>query len=189
MKTQTKNEWWLYGLVNPRSGSIRYVGQTCREKKRASAHKKNYPSLEFEKIGRCETLEEVLLWEWLMIELWQPALNIIAGGGGNPMHNPEVAKKVGEKAKTRLTKWFKENPGKAAIHSPESREKARLARIKGYRENPSTYGTKCPSVRKKMSISKKKWNKENPGRNPMLSAEVRMKVAISTRKTSKNVLA
>ena len=36
MDTKTKqNEWWLYGLVNPRTGSIRYCGQSCRPKQRA----------------------------------------------------------------------------------------------------------------------------------------------------------
>ena len=127
MSTATKEkEWWLYGLVNPRTGSIRYCGQSCQPKRRANAHKRKYPSLEMRQMGVCDSEMEVLMWEFLFVEILQPPLNTIAGGGSNPVSNPETRKKISES----LKKWYKENPDTAERYKKE--------RIDFYRKNPDT---------------------------------------------------
>lgn len=121
---------------------MKYIGQTGRPVQRKSKHKKRYPYLEFTPMMECDSLMEVLLWEFLLIELLSPVLNIVAGGGSSPTKDPAVRKKIRETMKRYLEK------------------------------NPDKHPMKNPEVRKKLSESKKRYHKENPDKNPMKNPEV-----------------
>ena len=128
MKTQEKKEWWLYGLVNPRTGSIRYCGQSCRPKQRANVHRRKYPLLEMRQIGVCNTLEEVLVWEWLMVEMLGCPLNEMPGGGSPPGMD---GRKHSMEAKTKMSvaKSGKNHPNYGKTHSAETKAKMSVSKI------------------------------------------------------------
>ena len=177
MNTKTEQkEWWLYGLVNPRTGSIRYCGQSCRLTDRKSKHKKRYPWLKLQKIGRCESLAEVLIWEWLMVELLEPPLNVVAGGGVNPMIGRKHTKKTRVKISAVMkgkTPW---NKGKTGVYSVETREKMSSPRLG---KNNPFYGKKhTKETRKKLSNMLSGENHPNYGnRGRKHTAEAKKKIS------------
>ena len=180
MNTKTEQkEWWLYGLVNPRTGSLRYCGQSCRPKVRTRAHKNKYPSLEFQKIGRCESLAEVLIWEWLMVELLDCPLNEIPGGCTSPALDPEVRKKISKSTKGRKhsaetrAKMSEAKKGKKTWIYGKKHSAETIKKLSG-ENNPA----KRPEVRAKISAAnRRRWRKGQY----VHSAETKAKISVANR--------
>lgn len=202
-KTKTKSEkkeHLIYGLVSPRTKSIKKIGYTTSKKRRESSHKLTYPTLNMQVIGECESFDLMVMWEWMLIELWNPPLNKTPGGGSpptfygddHPLRKNNQAKNNHRVAMKKLTQSKEWNDKiLVANQCPERNKKISesvlaLQSDKGYIKKRKTSLAKArqkPSYRKNLSDSRKKWCKEN--REEMMQAiektsKAKEKITIAT---------
>jgi hypothetical protein len=190
------DHWLVYGLFDPITGAIRYIGQTSYElSHRLSRHlyeakhqkvcdaKRDWIlslALANERpvirsLQRAETEEEACALEDDAIKSWRAVgaclLNEAGGGLGSPgrVLREETKAKIGA-ANTGRTVWMK-----GRCHSPEVIERLRAAKLgkpnpmKG-KKHPPEFGEKLRAI---------KASRPNPLKGRPLSAETRAKISAS----------
>lgn len=113
----------IYHLVNPRTGSVRYVGKTINPRRRENAHKRKYPTLYF----------QIQFWvpadgDWIQaeqdeIKKHNPPLNQTDGGEGlcGRKHTDRARQKMRENS------IGDKNPFYGKKHTEESKRKIKEA--------------------------------------------------------------
>jgi hypothetical protein len=171
---------FIYGLKDPRTNEIRYVGKSNKPKSRYSAHLKKAPIAKTKcycwinsllKLNLKPTLvilEEVLETEWgvkedYWISQFDNLTNLIDGGKFCPMLVPEIVEKM------KLTRKLNNKPV-----SQETRDKLRITTTNSWKKGlmPKNFKHSEKTKEKKKIIQKEIWNKRDEKERKLIGEKI-----------------